>query len=172
MTEICWFHVMLLTLVVLNDEKNCIFRHEFIKLLKITVSRKCGWKFNIRIICVSFDNITMWHVYSFAYQRFNWHDGIICRYSYISLCKFVVAFHVSYIKFKLQHIAKNSGFWGRGNLPLYWKFWKLRMICLSYIDILIRTKSLYGSFLPSFMALDEIFFWLLMNTERSFAKWR
>ena len=28
--------------------------------------------------------LTMWHVYSFAYDRFNCRDGI--RYSYISFC--------------------------------------------------------------------------------------
>ena len=36
---------------------------------------------------MSFDNITpvsLWHVYSFAYDRFNWRDGI--RYSYMSFC--------------------------------------------------------------------------------------
>ena len=84
LTEICWFHVIVLTIVVLNDKKKpCIFRHEIYENCskKITVSRKCGWKFNICVICVSFDNITLWHVYSFAYERFNWHDGI--RYSYI-----------------------------------------------------------------------------------------
>ena len=54
----------------------------FKKLLKITVSRQYGWKFNICTIWVSFNNITPWHVHSFAYDRFNWRDGI--WYSYIS----------------------------------------------------------------------------------------
>ena len=52
--------------------------------IKITVSRNYGWKFNIGVICVSFDNINPWHVYSFAYDGFNWCDGI--RYSYVSFC--------------------------------------------------------------------------------------
>ena len=54
------------------------------KFLKITVSWNCGWKLYICIICVSFDNITLWHVYLFPYKMFNCRDGI--RYSYVSFC--------------------------------------------------------------------------------------
>ena len=37
-------------------------------------------------------------------------------------------------------------------------------------EICIGKRGLYGNFLPSFMALDEIFFLLWMNTEMVLAK--
>ena len=64
-----------------KQQKNCIFRHEFCKN-----SSKSQFHKNTdeNLIYVSFDNITPWHVYSFAYDRFNWRDRI--RYSYIVFC--------------------------------------------------------------------------------------
>ena len=60
----------------------------------------------MRVICVSFDNITLWHVYSFAYERFNWYDGI--RYSYISSCAKSVS--ISPVDFSVDIIASKKYF--------------------------------------------------------------
>ena len=60
--------------------------------------------FNISVICVSFDNINPWHVYSFAYDGFNWRDGI--RYSYISFC--AKSASISLVDFSVDIVASKN----------------------------------------------------------------
>ena len=72
--------------------------HSFTKML---------WKFKIRVICVSFDNITSWHVHSFAYDRCNWRDGI--RYSYISFC--AKSASISLVDFSVDIVTSKTNFW-------------------------------------------------------------
>ena len=75
-------------------------------MVKITISRKYGLKFNIRVIFVSFDNITLWHVYSFTYDRLNWRDGI--RYSYISFC--AKSASISLVEFSVDIVVSEKYF--------------------------------------------------------------
>ena len=60
----------------------------------------------MRVICVSFDNIILWHIYSFAYDRFNLRDGI--RNSYISF--WAKSASISLVDFSVDIIAPKNIF--------------------------------------------------------------
>ena len=76
------------------------------KIFKITVSRKYGWN----LIYVSFvchlTTLPLWHVYSFAYDMYNWRDGI--RYSYMSFC--VKSASISMVDFSVDMLRRNNIF--------------------------------------------------------------
>ena len=78
----------------------------FIKLAQNHIFTQLRIKINIRVICVSFDNITPWHVYSFACDRFNWRDGI--RYNYISFC--AISASISLVDFSVDIAASKKYF--------------------------------------------------------------
>ena len=69
----------------------------------MTVLQKCWWKFNIRVICVSFDIITP---VTCEYDRFNCRGEI--RYSYISLC--AKSASISLVDFSVDIVASNTYF--------------------------------------------------------------
>ena len=75
------------------------------KMLKITVSRQYELKIDLCAICVSF-NIAPWHVYSFAYNRFNWRDG--SRYSYSSF--WAKSASISLVDFSVVIVASKKYF--------------------------------------------------------------
>ena len=75
-------YMLRLILVVLND-KNCIFRHKFYKKFSKSQFYENADENSIYVSFVFHLTIsTLRHIYSFAYDIFNWYDGI--RYSYIS----------------------------------------------------------------------------------------
>ena len=49
---------------------------------------------------------TLWHVYSFAYDRFDWRDGI--RYSYISFC--AKSASISLVDFSVDIVVSKTCF--------------------------------------------------------------
>ena len=66
----------------------------------------------------------LWHVYSFAYDRFSWCDGI--RYSYILFC--AKSASISLVDFSVDIVVSNTCF--------QWKFKiELKFIC-AYFQIL------------------------------------
>ena len=77
-------YMLRLILVVLND-KNWIFRHKFYKKFSKSQFYENADENSIYVSFVFHLTIsTLRHIYSFAYDMFNWYDGI--RYSYISFC--------------------------------------------------------------------------------------
>ena len=71
-----------LTPVVLNDKKH-IFRHEFDKnFSKLQFYENADKNLTYVWFVCHLTISPMWNVYSFAYDVFNWRDGI--RYSYVS----------------------------------------------------------------------------------------
>ena len=142
LTEICWFHMIRLTLVVLND-KDCIFRGEFYKNSSKSQFYENGDENLIYVWYVYHWTLsTLWHVYLFAYDRFNWRDGI--RYSYISFC--AKSASISLVDFSVDIVASKTYF--------RWKFkTELQFICakfqifstLSKHDIVILVSISHGN---------------------------
>ena len=109
-------YILRLILVVLND-KNCIFRHKFYDNFSKTqfyenADENSIYESFVFHLIIS----TLRHVYSFVYDRSNWHDGI--RYSYISFCARSAS--VSLVDFSFDIVASKKSF--RQKLKVEFKF--------------------------------------------------
>ena len=106
-------YILRLILVVLND-KNCIFRH---KLYNNFSKSQFYENADENSIYVSFvfhlTFSTLRHVYSFAYDRFNWYDGIS-----ISFC--AKSASISLVDFSMDIVASKKYF--RQKLKVELKF--------------------------------------------------
>ena len=99
-------YMLRLILVVLND-KNCIFRHKFYKKFSKSQFYENADKNSIYVSFVFHLTIsTLRHIYSFAYDMFNWYDGI--RYSYISFC--AKSASISLVDFSMDIVAWKKSF--------------------------------------------------------------
>ena len=109
-------YMLRLILVVLND-KNCIFRHKFYKKLSKSQFYENADENSIYVSFVFHLTIsTLRHIYSFAYDMFNWYDGI--RYSYISFC--AKSASISLVDFSMDIVAWKKSF--RQKLKVELKF--------------------------------------------------
>ena len=99
-------YMLRLFLVVLND-KNCIFRHKFYKKFSKSQFYENADENSIYVSFVFHLTIsTLRHIYSFAYDMFNWYDGI--RYSYISFC--AKSASISLVDFSMDIVAWKKSF--------------------------------------------------------------
>ena len=99
-------YILRLIFVVLND-KNCIFRHKFYNNFSKPQFYENADENSIYVSFVFHLTIsTLRHVYSFAYDRFNWYDGI--RYSYISFC--AKSALISLVDFSMDIVASKKYF--------------------------------------------------------------
>ena len=109
-------YMLRLILVVLND-KNCIFRHKFYKKFSKSQFYENAAENSIYVSFVFHLTIsTLRHIYSFAYDMFNWYDGI--RYSYISFC--AKSASISLVDFSMDIVAWKKSF--RQKLKVELKF--------------------------------------------------
>ena len=82
--------------------KICIFRHEFDKKFSKSQFYENGDEHFIYVWFVCHLTISpLWHVYSFAYDRFNLRDGI--RYSCMSFCSKSAS--ISLVDFSVDIVA-------------------------------------------------------------------
>ena len=95
-----------LTLVVLDDKK-CIFCDEFYKIsLKLQFYENADENL-IYVWFVSHLKLsTLWHVYSFSYDRFDWRDRI--RYSNISF--WAKSASISLVDFSVDIVVSETYF--------------------------------------------------------------
>ena len=99
-------YMLRLILVVLND-KNCIFRHKFYKKFSKSQFYENADENSIYVSFVFHLTISaLRHIYSFAYDMFNWYDGI--RYSYISFC--AKSASISLVDFSMDIVAWKKSF--------------------------------------------------------------
>ena len=99
-------YILRLIIVVLND-KNCIFRHKFYDNFSKSQFYENADENSIYVSFVFHLTIsTLRHVYSVAYDRFNWYDGI--RYSYISFC--AKSASISLVDFSMDIVASKKSF--------------------------------------------------------------
>ena len=109
-------NILRLILLVLND-KNYIFRHKFYSNFSKSQFYENADENSIYVSFVFHLTIsTLRHVYSFAYDRFNWYDGI--RYSYISFC--AKSASISLVDFSMDTVASKKSF--RQKLKVKLKF--------------------------------------------------
>ena len=102
LTEICWFLMIRLTLAVLNDKKTAFFVMNLRKNSRNHSFTKMGMKNSY--MCDLCTTSFLWHVYSFAYDRFNLRDGI--RYSCMSFC--AKSASISLVDFSMDIVASKK----------------------------------------------------------------
>ena len=107
-------YMLRLILVVLND-KNCIFRHKFYKKFSKSQFYENADENSIYVSFVFHLTIsTLRHIYSFTYDMFNWYDGI--RYSYISFC--AKSASISLVDFSMDIVVWKKSFRQKLNVEL------------------------------------------------------
>ena len=90
-----------------KQQKNCICRDEFYKNSSKLPFYENADEFLIYVWFVCHLTLsTLWYVYWFAYDRFNWRDGI--RYSYISFC--AISASISLVDFSVVIVVSKTYF--------------------------------------------------------------
>ena len=97
----------MLRLTSVLDGKNCIFRYESYKNGSKSQFHKNADENVIYVQCMCHLTISSrLHVYSFAYDRFNWSDGI--RYSYFSF--WATSASISLVDFSVDIVVSKKMF--------------------------------------------------------------
>ena len=87
--------------------KNCIFRHKFYKnCSKSQFHETTDENLTYVLFVCHLTTLPLQYVYSFAFDRFNWHDGI--RYSYMSFC--AKSELISMVDFSVDIVASKQYF--------------------------------------------------------------
>ena len=88
-------------------QKNCIFRHEFYNnCSKSQFHKNRDENLTLLKFVCHLTTLPLWHVYSFAYDRFNWRDEI--RYSFMSFC--AKSSSISLVYFSVDIVASKKYF--------------------------------------------------------------